>query len=172
MVGRKTNSNAITIQNSYVFRIRLNASDRAMVLTDTEGVTCNNVYAVKMDISKDANFNNITADKQIERGDLIGTEIDGFAVFKEDYAEQPILKNMLYVRPGGYEVEYSKNANRNLVVYAMLGNGKDNQVVCNIDDAWKSDLTKTGKKVDIYTVTLGEGDSALKLVLPIHVTVK
>ncbi|MDE6565624.1 MAG: hypothetical protein K2L47_01000, partial [Clostridia bacterium] len=172
MVGRKINSNAITIENSYVFRIRLNASDRAMILTDTEGVTCNNVYAVKMDITRGANFNNIAEANQIERGDLINTEIDGFAVFKEDYAEQPILKNMLYVRPGGYEVEYSKNANRTLVVYAMLGNGKDNQVVCNIDDAWKSDLTKTGKKVDIYTITLGDGDNALKLVLPIHVTVK
>ena len=166
MVGRKGSAN-ITLENSYVFNIRLNASDRAMVLTETNGVTVNSVYSVKVDAN--ANENNIIAENRLGRADLVNTKIDGFAVYKTDYAEQPLLKNMLYTKNASYSVEYSKNANRTLSVYYVHDYGI---TVCNLDDAWKSSLETSGKKVDIYKTVIDPEVTNLPMVLPIYVTVK
>lgn len=162
LIGDKDDS-TITISNSYTFLLKLSAGERAMILTKTQGVTTQNVYSVKAGI--DANENNA---KSIGRADLISTEIEGFAVYKKDYAEYPILKNVLYTADINYSVTYSKNANRNIDVYVMTDSGR---VSCNLDDAWKSDLTTSGKKVDIYKVAIGEGENKVTLVLPIYVTV-
>jgi len=135
MVGIKGNA-AITIENGYVSKIQLNAKDRAMVLTETEGVTVNNIYTVKRGIN--ANENNvIEANRITDISKLDTIKIDGFAVYKTDYSEQLLIKNMLYTNKDKYQVEYSKNANRELSVYYVHDFGKTNcnyKEICNFKE--------------------------------------
>ncbi len=167
MVGIKGNA-AITIENGYVSKIQLNAKDRAMVLTETEGVTVNNIYTVKRGIN--ANENNvIEANRITDISKLDTIKIDGFAVYKTDYSEQLLIKNMLYTNKDKYQVEYSKNANRELSVYYVHDFGKTN---CNDKEIYAASLSESGKKVDLYYTTVTTDGSNMQLVLPIYVTVK
>lgn len=167
MVGIKGNA-AITIENGYVSKIQLNAKDRAMVLTETSGVTVNNIYTVRRGI--DANENNVIAENRIsDISKFDDIKIDGFAVYRKDYSEQLLLKNMLYANKDSYQVEYSKNANRELVVYYVHDYDKTN---CGEKEIYKADLNSTGKKVDLYYTTVLTDGSNMQLVLPIYVIVK
>lgn len=162
LVGKKEGTSSIAIENCYVFRIGfVLASDRAMILTDTEGVNASAIYCVTA--GQKANTNNA---KDLKPAELMAStlEIDGFVKYTTDFTEQPILKNMIYVTDNKYSVEYSKNATRSLQVYMFTDSGKVNCTATH-----KCELTTSGKNVDIYS---SPETIETKLVLPIYVTVK
>ena len=76
---------------------------------------------------------------------------------------------MLYTNKDKYQVEYYKNANRELSVYYVHDFGKTN---CNDKEIYAASLSESGKKVDLYYTTVTTDGSNMQLVLPIYVTVK